>query len=120
VGLVLAALLGVQGAGEMFGMAAEGGGAESELRGQGAVGDPGHEAAVDLRAGRVRADGTAFYHKCAPKQKFPHDAGLEHRLSREAMGGPAQAGRLAEITVKFYIFLIFSLAYFIICSSLDC
>jgi hypothetical protein len=87
VGLVLTATLQVKLAGKMPGVAAKGGGAETELGGQGAVGDPGHEAAIYLRAGRVRADGTAFYHTCAPKQEFPHDARLEHRLSQEAMEG---------------------------------
>jgi hypothetical protein len=84
-GGVLPALLQVKLAGEMLGVAAEGGGAEAELPGQGAVGDSLDEAAVDLRAGGVRADGTAhrleacatgvLHHNCAPKQKFPQDAG---------------------------------------------
>jgi hypothetical protein len=39
--------------GEMLGVAAEGGGAEAELPGQGAVRHPLDEAAVDLRAGGV-------------------------------------------------------------------
>jgi len=74
-GLVLPALPQVKLAGEMLGVAAEGGGAEAELPGQGAVGHPLHEAAVDLRAGGVRADGTALHHKCTPRKKFPQDAG---------------------------------------------
>jgi hypothetical protein len=52
-----------------------GGGAKAELPGQGAVGHPMHQAAVDLGAGGVRADGTAFYHICAPGLEFPHDIG---------------------------------------------
>jgi hypothetical protein len=42
VGLVLPALLQVKLAGEMLGVAAEGGGAEAELPGQRAVRDPCH------------------------------------------------------------------------------
>jgi len=56
-------------------VAAEGGGAEAELPGQGAVGHPLDEAAVDLRAGGVRTDRTAWHHKWAPRKKFPQDAG---------------------------------------------
>jgi hypothetical protein len=67
VGLVVEALLEVALAGEMLDVAAEGGGAEAELRGQGAVGHPMHKAEVDFGAGGVRADGTAFYHNCAPR-----------------------------------------------------
>jgi len=74
-GGVLPALLKVKLEGEMLGVAAEGGGAEAELPGQGAVGEPLHEAPVDLRAGGVRADGTALHHKFAPRQEFPGDAG---------------------------------------------
>jgi len=81
VGSVLMAALGLQVQGEVLGMAAEGGGRKAELPGQGAVGDAIDEAAVDLGAGRVVADGTAFYHKCAPKEEFPHDAGWEERLA---------------------------------------
>ena len=36
---------------------------------------PSPGAAADPRAGRVRTDGTVFYHSCAPKQEFPHNAG---------------------------------------------
>jgi hypothetical protein len=75
VGLVFQALLEIALAGEMFDVAAEGGGAEAELPGQGAVGHPMHKAEVDLGAGGVRADGTAFYHIYAPGGKFPQDAG---------------------------------------------
>jgi hypothetical protein len=75
VGLVFEALLKAALAGEMFDVTAEGGGAEAELPGQGAVGHPMHEAEVDFGAGGVRADGTAFYHIYAPGGKFPHDAG---------------------------------------------
>jgi hypothetical protein len=75
VGLVVEALLEVTLAGEVFDVTAEGGGAEAELGGQGAVGHPMHQAEVDLGAGGVRADGTAFYQNCAPRKKFPHYAG---------------------------------------------
>jgi hypothetical protein len=75
VGLVVEALLEVTLAGEVFDVAAEGGGTEAELGGQGAVGHPMHQAEVDLGAGGVRADGTAFYHNCAPGKGFPHNAG---------------------------------------------
>jgi hypothetical protein len=75
VGLVFQALLEITLAGEVFDVAAKGGGAEAELGGQGAVGHPMHQAEVDLGAGGVRADGTAFYHIYAPKKKFPHYAG---------------------------------------------
>jgi hypothetical protein len=84
-GLVLLAELLVTLAGEMLGVAAEGGGAEAELPGQGAVGDPVLQAAFNLRAGGVRTDGTAhrltaggargLHHKFAPSRKFPPDAG---------------------------------------------
>lgn len=59
----------------MFDMAAEGGGAEAELPGQGAIGHPIYKAEVDFGAAGVRADRTAFYHTCAPGREFPHDAG---------------------------------------------
>jgi hypothetical protein len=75
VGLVFEARLEVALAGEMLEVAAEGGGAEAELGGQGAVGHPMHQAEVDLGAGGVRADGTAFDHIYASGGKFPHDAG---------------------------------------------
>jgi hypothetical protein len=68
-GGVLLALLPVKVAGEMLGVAAEGGGAEAELAAQRAVGDPVNEAAVDLRAGGVRADGTAWHHKCCLRER---------------------------------------------------
>ena len=87
---VLPALLEVKLAGEMLGVAAEGGGAEAELPGQGAVGDPGHEAAVDLRAGGVVTDGTAFDHTCAPRQEFPQDAGWDSGY--QGRGGGASTG----------------------------
>jgi hypothetical protein len=74
-GLVVEVLLEVALAGEMLDVAAEGGGAEAELRGQGAVGHPMHKAEVDLGAGGVRADGTTFYHIYAPGKRFPHYAG---------------------------------------------
>lgn len=83
--VVLLLLLLVQVAGQMLGVAAEGGGAEAELPGQGAIGQPLDEAAVDLRAGGVGTDGTAhqrdagatrlLHHNCAPREKFPGDAG---------------------------------------------
>jgi len=75
LGLALVAALGVQGAGEMFGVAAKGRGGQAELLGQGAVGHRGHEALIDLHTGGVIADGTTFYHNLAPRQEFPHDAG---------------------------------------------
>jgi hypothetical protein len=73
--LVLLALLEVALAGAMLGVAAEGGRAKAELPGQGTIGHPIHKAAVDLRAGGVRADGTALHHTCAPRREFPDDAG---------------------------------------------
>jgi hypothetical protein len=75
VGLVVEALLEITLAGEMFDVAAEGGGAEAELGSQGAVGHLMHEAEVDLGAGGVRTDGTAFDHICAPWKGLPHKAG---------------------------------------------
>jgi len=100
VGLVLPELLQVKLAGEMLGVAAEGGGAEAELPGQGTVGHPIHEAAVDLRAGGVRADGTAhrleacatraLHHKCTPRKKFPQDAGWISGY--QGRGGGASTG----------------------------
>jgi hypothetical protein len=73
--LVLLALLEVTLAGEMLDVTAEGGGAEAEFPGQGAVGHPIHKAEINRRPGGMVADGTAFYHTCAPKRKFPQDAG---------------------------------------------
>jgi hypothetical protein len=82
---VLLTRLMVEVPGQMLGVAAEGGGAEAELPGQGAVGQPLDEAAVDLRAGGVRTDGTAhqrdagatrvLHHNCAPREEFPGNAG---------------------------------------------
>jgi hypothetical protein len=99
-GGVLPALLQVKLAGEMPGVAAEGGGAEAELPGQGAVGYPLDEAAVDLRAGRVRANRTAhrleacatrvLHHNCAPRQKFPQHAGWISGY--QGRGGGARRG----------------------------
>lgn len=62
IGLVLAAALQVESAGEMFGVAAQGRDAEAVFFGQGAVGHPQDELAVDLRALGVIADGTTFIH----------------------------------------------------------
>jgi hypothetical protein len=62
-------------AGDMLGMATEGGGAEAILRGQGAVGDSSQQVAINLKVGIMRADGTALYHTGTPKQKFPEGAG---------------------------------------------
>jgi hypothetical protein len=82
---VLPAQLDLALAGEVFGVAAEGGGAEAELRSQRAVGGSRHQAAIDLRVVGVRTDGTAqrlkafatrgLRHKGAPGQEFPHDDG---------------------------------------------
>jgi hypothetical protein len=74
-GLLFLTLLPIKLSGEMLGVEAEGGGAEAELSGQRAVGEPLHEAPVDLRARGMRTDGTAWHHKFAPRQKFPQDAG---------------------------------------------
>lgn len=67
LGLVLAAALGLEVAGEMLGVAAKGRGGQVELGGQGAVRDRGHEGVIDLRPGGVIADGTTFFHTCAPR-----------------------------------------------------
>jgi len=58
-------------AGDMPGVATEGGGAEAILLGQGAVGDPSQQVAINLKVGVMRADGTAFYHTGTPKREFP-------------------------------------------------
>jgi hypothetical protein len=111
--LLFLLLLPVKVAGEMLGVAAEGRGAETELPGQGAVGDPVDEAAIDLRAGGVRTDGTAVHHNCAPGQKFPPGAGwisgYQGRGGGASTGGTAgrglvQASRqgLAESGVPAY------------------
>jgi hypothetical protein len=83
--LVLLTLLIVEVAGQMLGVAAEGGGAEAELISQGAVGLPLDEAPVDLREGGVRTDGTAhrrggwairvLHHNCTPREEFPGKTG---------------------------------------------
>jgi hypothetical protein len=86
VGLVFLALLEVALAGEMLDVAAQGGGAEAELGGQGAIGHPMHQAEVDIGAGGVRADGTAFDHNCAPRKGFPHKAGWIEIIRGEAGG----------------------------------
>jgi hypothetical protein len=49
-------------AGDMFGVAAEGGGAEAVLGAQGAVRDSGQQTAINVNAGGMIADGTALYH----------------------------------------------------------
>jgi hypothetical protein len=67
-------------------VAAEGRGGKAELPGQGAIGHRLPEAAVDLRAGGVVADGTAFYHSGARKQEFPRDAGWIAGYLREGRG----------------------------------
>jgi hypothetical protein len=90
-GGVLLALLPVKVAGEMLGVATEGRGADTELPGQGTVGYPMDEAAVDLPEGRVRADGTAWHHNWSPRQKFPQDAGWISGY--QGRGGGASKGR---------------------------
>jgi len=62
-------------AGDMLGVATEGGGAEAILRGQGAVRDPSQQVAINLKVGFMRADGTAFYHTGTPKREFPEGTG---------------------------------------------
>jgi hypothetical protein len=81
--------------GDMLGMAAEGGGAEAILRGQGAVRDSSQQVAINLKVRGMRADGTALYHRGTPKQEFPQDAGW-FQISRGGGGRPARAGRLTE------------------------
>jgi hypothetical protein len=44
-------------------------------------------ATADLREGRVRVDGTAFYHTSAPKHEIPQDAGWIAGYLREGMNG---------------------------------
>jgi len=103
-GVVLPLLLPVKLAGEMLGVAAEGGGAEAELSGQGTIGQPLHEAAVDLRAGGMRADGTARHHRCTPSKKFPQDAGwfagYQGRRGGASTGGTV--GRIMPLSVFCY------------------
>ena len=99
--IVLLLLLLVQVAGQMLGVAAEGGGAEAELPGQGAIGLPLDEAPVDLLEGGVSTDGTAhqrdagatrlLHHKCAPKGGISGKGRMNFRLSRHGRGG--QHGR---------------------------
>ena len=108
-GLFLPALLQVKVTGEMLGVAAEGGGAEAELPGQGAVGHPLYEAAVDLRAGGVRADGTAHRLEVCATRACTINA-LQDRnfrmmpdgfqIIKGVEGGPARAGQLAEHILK--------------------
>ena len=93
LGFVLAAALGLKVAGEMLGVAAKGRGGKVELGGQGAVRDRGHESVIDLGAGGVIADGTTFFHTCAPRQEFPHDAGWVQAI-RGGDGGPARVGQM--------------------------
>jgi len=62
-------------AGDMLGVATEGGGAEAILRGQGAVRDSSHQAAINLGVGGMGADGTTFYHEGSPKRDFPKGFG---------------------------------------------
>jgi len=88
--LVLPELLEVALAGEMLDVAAEGGRAEAEFGGQGAVGHPIHEAEFNHRAGGVVADGTALYHYGAPGQKFPQDTGWISGY--QGRGGGARKG----------------------------
>jgi hypothetical protein len=88
--LVVEARLEVTRAGEMLDVAAEGGGAEAELGGQGAVGHLFHETQVDLGAGGVRADGTAFYHNCALRKGFPPNTGWVEITRKEK--GRARTG----------------------------
>jgi hypothetical protein len=61
-GLVLLQALLVQGPAQMFGVAAQGRGAEAELLGQGAIGHAPDEQAVDLGALGVIADSATFIH----------------------------------------------------------
>jgi hypothetical protein len=86
-GGVLLALLPVKVAGEMLGVAAEGRGAKAELPAQGAVGDPVNEAAVDLRAGGVSTDGTAWHHTWSSKIEISARCRMDFRVSREGRGG---------------------------------
>jgi hypothetical protein len=88
--LLLLALLPVEVAGEMLGVAAEGRGAEAVLPAQGAVGDAIDEAAVDGRSGGVSTDGTAWHHIWAPREKFPQDAGWISGY--QGRGGGASTG----------------------------
>ena len=88
------AALRLQGAGEMLAVAAEGRGGKIELPGQGSLGHRLPEAAVDLRGGGAVADGTAFYHPCAPRQEFRTRADGFQAI-KGGDGGPERAGQLA-------------------------
>jgi hypothetical protein len=98
MGPVRLALLKVTLTGEMPEVAGQGGGADAEFAGQGAVGHPIQEAEVNGRAGGVVADGTAFTHTCAPKQEFPQGAGWV-QVIKGGERGPEKAGRLAGLGV---------------------
>jgi hypothetical protein len=84
-------------AGQMFAVAAEGGGRKAELSGQGAVRRRGHETSINLRPGGVIADGTAFDHTYAPRRKFPQGAGWVKVISGRG-AGPASN---RQITRKY-------------------
>jgi hypothetical protein len=100
---VLPAQLDLALAGEVPGMAAEGGGAEAELRSQRAVGGSRHQAAIDLQVGGMGADGTAhrlegcatrvLRHNCAPREEFPAECRMDFRVSQGGEGGQKGKGK---------------------------
>jgi len=88
IGLVLATALMVQVRFEMFGMAAQGRGAETMLFGQGAVRHAPDEVAVDLRELGVIADGATLIHS---EDGFQFSV-FSFRFSARASGRGYQGG----------------------------
>jgi hypothetical protein len=93
IGLVLLQALPVQGAGQMFGVAAQGRGTEAKLLGQDLVGHTPGELAVDFRALGMIADGATFVHGF-PVFRFPFSIKAWGKVIRERGKGPEKMGRM--------------------------
>jgi hypothetical protein len=93
---VLEALDGLPIPGQVPGVAAEGGGAEAILGGQGAVGDPVQQGPVDLLQGFMATNGTRFRHEMEP----PICCGTVPfwvNNSKDGQEKPAHPGRLVAV-----------------------
>jgi hypothetical protein len=85
--LIILALPEFALAGEMFGVTAEGGGAEAKFCGQSSIGHSIQETDFNGGTRRMVADGTALYHKCTPKSEISGWRRMDFRLTGEGRGG---------------------------------
>jgi hypothetical protein len=86
-GPVFVVLHGFQIAGQVAGVAAEGGGAQGVAGGQGAVRDPGQQGPVDLLTGVMGANGTTARHAAALRSEMAAQGRLREKVAGEGRKG---------------------------------